>query len=113
MLIALDSTSFLRGWSQVHLYSGMSVPKQWDHLYTLMTYLLQNFQQPGSNEQIQSRSFADGNLTETALDIPHLILPLLVKIIIWDFLGGNSSKNPPANAGDTDSIPGPGRLDWL
>lgn len=34
----LDSTSFLRGWSQVHLYSDVG-PKQWDHLYTLMTYL--------------------------------------------------------------------------
>ena len=25
------------------------------------------------------------------------------------FLGGSAVKNPPANAGDTGSIPGPGR----
>ena len=25
-----------------------------------------------------------------------------------DFLGGSLAKNPPANAGDTGSIPGPG-----
>ena len=27
----------------------------------------------------------------------------------WDFPGGELVKNLPANAGDTDSIPGPGR----
>ena len=27
----------------------------------------------------------------------------------WDFPGGAVVKNPPANAGDTGSIPGPGR----
>ena len=27
----------------------------------------------------------------------------------WDFPGGTVDKNPPANAGDTGSIPGPGR----
>ena len=27
----------------------------------------------------------------------------------WDFPGGTMVKNPPANAGDTGSIPGPGR----
>ena len=27
----------------------------------------------------------------------------------WDFLGGTVVKNPPANAGDTDSSPGPER----
>ena len=27
----------------------------------------------------------------------------------WDFPGGSVVKNPPANAGDTGSIPGPGR----
>ena len=26
----------------------------------------------------------------------------------WDFPGGAVVKNPPANAGNTDSIPGPG-----
>ena len=28
-------------------------------------------------------------------------------IHFWEFPGGPVSKNPPANAGDTDSIPGP------
>ena len=27
-----------------------------------------------------------------------------------DFPGGSVVKNPPANAGDTGSVPGPGRL---
>ena len=27
----------------------------------------------------------------------------------WDFPGGTVIKNPPANAGDTGSSPGPGR----
>ena len=27
----------------------------------------------------------------------------------WDFPGGSVIKNPPANAGDTGSSPGPGR----
>ena len=27
----------------------------------------------------------------------------------WDFPGGAVVKNPPANAGDTGSSPGPGR----
>ena len=27
----------------------------------------------------------------------------------WDFPGGTVVKNPPANAGDMGSIPGPGR----
>ena len=27
----------------------------------------------------------------------------------WGFPGGTVVKNPPANAGDTGSIPGPGR----
>ena len=28
---------------------------------------------------------------------------------VWDFPGGAVVKNPPANAGDTGSSPGPGR----
>ena len=28
---------------------------------------------------------------------------------VWDFPGGALIKNPPANAGDTGSSPGPGR----
>ena len=28
----------------------------------------------------------------------------------WDFSGGTVDKNPPANAGDTSSIPGQGRF---
>ena len=30
--------------------------------------------------------------------------------IVWDFPGGAVVKNPPANAGDTGSSPGPGRF---
>ena len=29
-----------------------------------------------------------------------------------DFPGGSMVKNPPAKAGDTDSIPGSGRFTW-
>ena len=32
-----------------------------------------------------------------------------LKKILRDFPGGAVVKNPPANAGDTDSSPGPGR----
>ena len=32
---------------------------------------------------------------------------------LGDFLGGAVVKNPPANAGDTGSIPGPGRSHML
>ena len=32
-----------------------------------------------------------------------------LKIWWWDLPGGTVVKNPPANAGDTGSIPGPGR----
>ena len=31
------------------------------------------------------------------------------EIIAWDFPGGTVDKNPPANAGHTGLIPGPGR----
>ena len=34
---------------------------------------------------------------------------LISKHYQWGFLGGAVVKNPPANAGDTDSSPGPGR----
>ena len=34
---------------------------------------------------------------------------LVIKIRFWDFTGGTVVKNPPANAGDTGSIPGTGR----
>ena len=32
-----------------------------------------------------------------------------LKNTYWDFAGGGVVKNPPANAGDTGSSPGPGR----
>ena len=32
-----------------------------------------------------------------------------LKQYVWDFPGGAVVKNPPANAGDTGSSPGPGR----
>ena len=39
---------------------------------------------------------------------------LIIKILEeWDFPGGVVVKNPPANAGDTGSIPGPGRSHML
>ena len=34
---------------------------------------------------------------------------IIIIIIFSDFPGGTVVKNPPANAGDTGSIPGPGR----
>ena len=33
----------------------------------------------------------------------------LKEAIMGDFFGGAAVKSPPANAGDTGSIPGPGR----
>ena len=38
---------------------------------------------------------------------------ILKFINIWDFPGGPVVKNPPANAGDTGLIPGPGRFHTL
>ena len=38
---------------------------------------------------------------------------LLQEIIGRDFPGGTVVKNPPANAGDTGSSPGPGRSHML
>ena len=35
------------------------------------------------------------------------------KYALRDFPGGSLVKNPPADAGDTDSIPGPGRFHML
>ena len=35
------------------------------------------------------------------------ILKDIFKKLIWDFTGGAVVKNPPANAGDTGSVPGP------
>ena len=35
--------------------------------------------------------------------------PLLKMFTVGDFPGGAVVKNPPANAGDTGSSPGPGR----
>ena len=39
----------------------------------------------------------------------EFMLTLLSKLHIRDFPGGAVVKNPPANAGDTGSSPGPGR----
>ena len=33
-----------------------------------------------------------------------------IKVLLWAFPGGSVLKNPPANAGDTGSSPGPGRF---
>ena len=37
----------------------------------------------------------------------------LLKSVFLDFPGGPVVKNPPANEGDTGSIPGPGRFHRL
>ena len=37
------------------------------------------------------------------------IVTTVNNIVLWDFPGGAVVKNPPANAGDTGSSPGPGR----
>ena len=40
----------------------------------------------------------------------HVLLLAFKKLIdFWGFPGGAVVKNPPANAGDTGSSPGPGR----
>ena len=36
-----------------------------------------------------------------------------ISLFLMDFLGGAVDKNPPAGAGDTVSIPGPGRSHML
>ena len=41
------------------------------------------------------------------------IMPIQSKQYSGDFPGGAVVKNPPANAGDTGSIPGPGRSHML
>ena len=38
------------------------------------------------------------------------MIHLSVQLHMWDFSGGAVVKNLPANAGDTSSIPGPGRF---
>ena len=42
--------------------------------------------------------------------IQALLTQLNIKNTTWDFRGDQVVKNPPANGGDTDSIPGPGRF---
>ena len=39
----------------------------------------------------------------------HTMQLIHLKYNVWDFPGGAVVKNPPANAGDTGSSPGPGR----
>ena len=36
-------------------------------------------------------------------------LRFVARNLRWGFPGGPATKNPPANAGNTDSVPGPGR----
>ena len=46
--------------------------------------------------------------------IKHIfIIKKILKELTWDFPGGTVDKNPPADAGDTGSIPGPGRFHML
>ena len=42
-----------------------------------------------------------------------IVLILSFKFALKDFPGGAVVKNPPANAGDTGLIPGPGRSHML
>ena len=39
----------------------------------------------------------------------YALISVYEKERYWDFPGGTVVKNPSANAGDTGSIPGPGR----
>ena len=39
-----------------------------------------------------------------------IIIPVPLQVNGLDFPGGAVLKNPPASAGDTGSIPGPGRF---
>ena len=41
--------------------------------------------------------------------MPMLVEMLALKLQEWDFPGGAVVKNPPANAGDMGSSPGPRR----
>ena len=37
----------------------------------------------------------------------------ILRRVMWDFPGDSVARKPPANAGDTGSIPGPGRSHML
>ena len=39
----------------------------------------------------------------------HIPLKETIKLQQWTICAGSAVRNPPANAGDTDSIPGSGR----
>ena len=43
-------------------------------------------------------------------DIRQEVLLHSKKLLFWDFPGGTVNENSSANAGDTGSIPGPGRF---
>ena len=47
------------------------------------------------------------------LKIVHVKKKIFFKQSVRDFPGGTVVKNPPANAGDTGSIPGLGRFHML
>ena len=54
----------------------------------------------------------DSQITLKNRNLTHKLLlckknPITVKV--WAFLGGSAIKNPPANSGDSGSIPGSGR----
>ena len=54
-----------------------------------------------------------GEQEKIFLCIVYLFVLYDFKILFRDFPGGTVVKNPPANAGDTGSIPGPGRSHML
>ena len=65
---------------------------------------------PGPGLEPVSPALAGGFLTTAPPGkSPNTIILILFKFYHWDFPGGAVVKNPPANAGDTGSSPGPGR----
>ena len=55
------------------------------------------------------RYLVPGPLEKNLLNSGQDCLDSSPKSVTWDFPGGAVVKNPPANAGDTGSSPGPGR----
>ena len=52
-------------------------------------------------------------LNRVPCDIHQVFWLSILNIAMWDFPGGPVVKNPPANAGNMGSIPGPGRSHML
>ena len=67
----------------------------------------------GSTKEKSNRTLKNEYSTAQCLQLIHSACIVYVNICqkgrSWDFPGGAVVKNPPANAGDTGSSPGPGR----